>query len=324
MNSDMRKFLSELIIVSACVFSIILIMFLLGVFVIGCQYEDDYNSALIDKVARLKSINKPKIILVGNSNLAFGMNSGMLEDALNMPVVNLGLHGGLGNAFHENIAKLNINSGDIVIVCHTTYSDDNRIESIALCWITLEYHKDLWEILRPEDYPNMIMAFPKYWHKSLLRFIKRMIMGKYTDNVSSYQRRYFNNYGDVVVKPEKGRSTWSVNFRPSVTKLPEINSICVARLNKFNSYAKERGATVLIAGYPIGDGKYTYPAEEYVKFQEELAERLDCPIISDFRDYFIPYEYFYDGINHLDNKGAEIRTQQLIKDIMKWKEGRKQ
>ena len=70
------------------------------------QYENGYCASLIDKVNRLKSINEPKIVLLGNSNLAFGIDSKMLEESMNMPVVNMGLHGGDGNAFHEEMAKI--------------------------------------------------------------------------------------------------------------------------------------------------------------------------------------------------------------------------
>lgn len=80
-------------------------------FIIGRQYNDNYDAALVDKVDRLKSITEPKIILVGDSNVAFGINSKKIEEELGMPVVNLGLHGALGNAFHEQIAKLNIGGG---------------------------------------------------------------------------------------------------------------------------------------------------------------------------------------------------------------------
>lgn len=88
---------------------------MLGLFdyiIVSRYYNDNYDSILIDKVNRLKSIKEPKIILVGDSNLAFGINSKKIEDELEMSVVNLGLHNVLGNAFHEQIAKENIGGGE--------------------------------------------------------------------------------------------------------------------------------------------------------------------------------------------------------------------
>ena len=61
------------------------------------QYLGNYQASLIDKVQRLESIHEPKIVLIGDSNLAFGIDSEKIEEAFDMPVVNMGLHGGLGN-----------------------------------------------------------------------------------------------------------------------------------------------------------------------------------------------------------------------------------
>ena len=86
------------------VFILIIILFIFF-YSVSCQYQDNYNASLLDKVERLNNIHEPKIVLLGNSNLAFGIDSQMIEDELNMPVVNMGLHGSLGNAFHEEMAK---------------------------------------------------------------------------------------------------------------------------------------------------------------------------------------------------------------------------
>ena len=45
------------------------------------QYSGGYDASLIDKVERLKSIAGPKIVLIGNSNLSFGIDSERLEQA---------------------------------------------------------------------------------------------------------------------------------------------------------------------------------------------------------------------------------------------------
>lgn len=70
-------------------------------------YEQSYSASLADKVDRLESLNEPKIVLIGNSNLAFGIDSEKIEQEMKMPVVNMGLHGAIGNAFHEEMAKVN-------------------------------------------------------------------------------------------------------------------------------------------------------------------------------------------------------------------------
>ena len=60
------------------------------------QYLGNYQASLIDKVERLESIEEPKIVLIGDSNLAFGIDSEKIEEGHGIPVVNMGLHGGFG------------------------------------------------------------------------------------------------------------------------------------------------------------------------------------------------------------------------------------
>lgn len=226
-----------------------------------------------------------------------------------MPVVNLGLHGGLGNTFHENMAKLNIGKGDIVIVCHSSYDDDDILNPELAC-ITLEWNTELWCILRSEDIFPVLLASPNY----VLRAASYWISGRGNQPVegSCYNRSSFNEYGDIGA--ERTESIYV--FREGAIIVPSISDDCVKRLNEFNQYVTEQGGVLLIAGYPIGDGEYTPQRSEYQEFQEQLEERLDATVISDYMDYFFPYSYFYDSEAHLTSKGAEARTKQLIKDLL--------
>lgn len=104
----------------------------------------------------------PKIVLIGNSNLAFGINSEEIEQEIGMPVVNMGLHASLGNAFLENMAKLNVCEGDIYVICHHTYDMDGDYVDRTLMWITIEDHFELWKMLRAEDIWPMLKTYPIY------------------------------------------------------------------------------------------------------------------------------------------------------------------
>ena len=130
------------------------------------QYNKGALASLIDKTNRLESIGEPKVVLIGNSNLTFGMDSKRLSEAIGMPVVNMGLHGGLGNAFHEEMAKLNVCSGDIYIICHTDYADDDSIGNEQLVWTAIENNFFLWRLIRTKDYIDMLYAFPSYFKSS--------------------------------------------------------------------------------------------------------------------------------------------------------------
>ena len=281
--------------------------------VVGNQYSHFYTASLIDKVERLCSITEPKIILVGNSNVSFGMDSALLEHAMGMPVVNLGLQGALGNAFHEEIAKLNIGQGDIVVVSHIDYADDDKLDDPELAWITVEKNPQLLQILRPKDWLPMLRAYPNYAFNCFVRWQRGW------DTIPEgtlYIREGVNEYGDFVMRI--GQETASYQFRAGELTVPQVGDACIARMNKLNEYIRDKGAQMVVSYYPIADGEYTPDREAYHAFARELESRLDCPVISDIDSYFFPYDCFFDTIYHLNEKGARLRTEQLIHDLQNW------
>ena len=284
-------------------------------FFVGSLYTEAYTTAIVDKIDRLKNIDEPKIILVGNSNVAFGFDSAQIEEALSMPVVNLGLHGALGNPFHENAAKKHINEGDIVVLCHSHFSNE-QLQDGPLAWITIDNHPEILSLFPLSDYPELLRGYLEYYRKSLfLRITQRDKQA-----VSApYARSAFNEYGDIVSKPESQRLDTETIFSTSLSEVPSIDSTCIDRLNQYNQYVTERGATLVIAGYPIADGKYsTYSKNDFIDLKASLQSSLSFEIISDYTDYFYPYAYFYDTIYHLTPEGTSIRTAQLIADLRAW------
>lgn len=277
------------------------------------QYLNNYQASLIDKNERLCSIEGPKIVLVGNSNLAFGIDSRAIEEAFGMPVVNMGMHGGVGNPFNEQAALQNVCPGDIVILSYSNFNDGDVIRNQELAWITIENHPDLWKYIRLKDWPEMIKAYPTYLKDCL------DLWSQGTGNLDSgdeYSRLRFNEYGDniydrPVLVPE-------TDF--SEVHIPEIGDATINRINALNAQLEEKGATLLMTAYPTAICEYTPPREEYEAFSDTIEELLDCPLISRYEDYMMDKELFYNTYLHLNNEGVQVRTQMLIADLQKYLE----
>ena len=156
----MKKFISKIFLFLLLFILISLSASALFFYKITPQYETGYNASILDKSARLNSINGPKIVLIGDSNVSFGFQSDLIEQAYGIPVVNMGLHGGLGNAFHEEMAKMNVQEGDIYVICHHTFADNGKIDDTELAWITLENHFDLWSLPSVQDIPPQPLWLP--------------------------------------------------------------------------------------------------------------------------------------------------------------------
>lgn len=302
-----------LFFVKALLMLCLVVFFLFGI--VSPQYELGYNASILDKVARLKEIEGSKIVLIGDSNLAFGIDSSVIEEQIGMPVVNMGLHGGLGNAFHERMARLNVQEGDIYVISHTAFDDDDSLGDPSLIWVTLENHLPLYQLVRAKDWWTLKDALSNYVQKSVNLWL-RDEGNEATED--AYSRLAFNEYGDNVY-PRAETVEGAVPFESQT--IPGIGDLCVERMNALNAYLTERGASMVVTLFPIANVEFTPSLSDYFDFQETLEARLDAPVISFYDDYLYDYYFFYDTIYHLTDEGVQMRTEQLVRDLQAWMEG---
>ena len=303
----MKKFYFKLLLLAFFLFGWIPFSF----FLIAPQYTYGYNASFLDKINRLENIDIPKIVLIGNSNLAFGIQSDLIENEIGMPVVNLGFNGSLGNAFHERMPLFNLTEGDILVICHLDYSDDDKITEAYSAISTVENHFHYWKIFRLKDMPRIILTLPKYARTCLKRYINKEDIEP--EEKSCYMRSAFNEYGDNIFP----RNIEAGEGGPAL-RHPKVNDICMNRINNFYKFCKQKGIYVVIAGTPILSGLEGFNLDEYKQFQRKLEEYAECPIISDFTDYIFDKKYFYGDYKHMTNDGAKLRTGQLIKDLKRF------
>lgn len=306
MTKKTIQFFVKLIVVAV-------ILFVFSFVVVMPQYGGNYQASMVDKTNRLQSIEGPKIVLLGNSNLAFGMNSERLSQLTGMPVVNMGLHGGVGNAFNESVAKLNVCEGDIYIIVHDNWSDNDTIKNPELAWITMENHPQLLRLIRWKDIPSLAKAFPTYLRKCV------HMWGTQTGNAeqtNAYRRSAFNEYGDNIYPRPQTEGEIELE---KVTINP-VSDVAANRVKKLQAYLEARGATLYVAGYPICVSDKTPTEAEYDAFEADLKQKLGHTdahpiVISHYNDYRYDLSYFYDSYLHLTDAGIILRTDQLYQDI---------
>lgn len=66
--------------------------------------------------ARLVQAARPRMILAGGSSCAFGLDPGLIQERLNVPAVNLGLHAGLGARVLVSLALREARPGDVFVL----------------------------------------------------------------------------------------------------------------------------------------------------------------------------------------------------------------
>jgi len=237
------------------------------------QFYNDYTASIIEKMDRLESITEPKLILVGNSNVAFGIDSSILEESLGMPVVNLGLHGALGNMFHYNMAKENIRQGDIVVLLNTHF-DDGLISQTSETWATIENGRDYWKFVPWQSWLDMLLSFPTHIENSINASIDHRTA---SPGGSPYARSSFNAYGDC----SWFRESSEIVFSEGMLHVPEVTKQGIEQINAMDEFCRQQGAVCLVAGYPIATGVFTPPSGTVPTDAAAARERIDLQ--SDFR-----------------------------------------
>lgn len=309
----MRKFIRNFLCFVLITLLVCLALTVLDIFVVRNQYDESYTAAINDKLNRLQVLESPKVIILGDSNLAFGINSEKIETALEMPVVNMGLHGGIADVYYEELVKPHIREGDLVIIAPYVFEQDSIFPDKGLAMTMLEKNPLLWEPVSARTRWELVPAYPYYAYSCLTKWIT-LSGNKAVD--SSYSRDAFNEYGDVVNKPAQyGKTAEALFANEGVIVIPPYNQQSFDRINAFYDYIVSKGARLLLAAYPVADCQDRPDVTEYENFEAVLRNNLDCPMISRFEDYFIKPEYFYDTILHLTPEGADLRTEQLIRDL---------
>lgn len=298
----------------------IMLIFTIGIWLGGmalisflpAQYTDIYNASILDKYERLISIESPKVIMVAGSNFAFGIDSRMIEENLNMDVVNLGHHAAIKPQFLMELSRYNINEGDIVVLGleYSAYYGGNSDASTLLS--TIENYPFLWRCVDNNDYLTIIKQY--YSNYGIGKVNKFLNGGSPAEGV--YARSSFNDYGDIDFSKENVERT-------EYAKTVLINESLISKemvdyINDYNKYILSKGANLYITYPALDEQVIISTSDDISNFAVALENELDAPIISDISDYIMPSEFFYDTDYHLNNSGTQIRTNNLVDDIKEW------
>ena len=86
-------------------------------FGLPAQYDESFLGELGDKCDLLEQTPAPRIVLVGGSSVAFGVDSKLLEQEFpGYTAVNFGLYAALGTQVMLELSKGQFQPGDIVII----------------------------------------------------------------------------------------------------------------------------------------------------------------------------------------------------------------
>lgn len=287
---------------------------IIGAFFLPAQYNKTFMGELKYKCERLRETKGKRIILVGGSSLAFGIDSALIEKHLpDYEVVNFGMYAALGTTAMFDLTIGEIRSGDIIIISpeqnHQALSDYFNAE---IMWQGLDGSFTLLRRFDREKLQKLMGQLPyfaaskwKYWKDQNAPAPKGV-----------YSRAAFNLYGDIEwadcqqnIMPMGYDSTTLVEFSDG---LPDKEFL--EKCNQYIDTGTERGCMVWYRLSPMND----LAVEDTIDidaYYDQLQQSLHCEMMGNPNDMVMDAKWFYDTNFHLNQSGKIYNTYQMIRDI---------
>lgn len=298
----------------------LLLALLLGLYVViqavmllPNQFDEVYFGELTTKYQRLRNIEDPKVVVIGGSSVAFGVDSAMMEEYLGMPVVNFGLYGPLGTTIMMDLTRGHINEGDIIVLAPETDSQTMSMNfNGEAFWECCDSDYTMLLKVRGEKIGEMLGSFWDYASKKLdfYRYGKPRPSDVY--NSSS-----FNERGDLIyARTSVVMDDWYDTELIIDLDADIIEQDFIDYVNEYVAYCEARGAKVYMSYPPMNilAVKQDYSAQ--LKYSSFLQENFDCQLISNVDEYLLSPGYFYDTNYHVNDNGVVVHTANLIQDLL--------
>lgn len=312
-NKISKKYIKN-ILLTLVILTLILSPFVLAFsapFVLPSQFEEDFESALGKKYDRINSAGDDKIVVVGGSSVAFGLDSELLEDITGRPVVNFGLYAALGTKLMLDLSLSGIKRGDTVVI-----APELDAQTLSL------YFNSHHTLISLESKPEMLSSIPKenlyfllggLWNFGITK-LDRFLNGTPVPE-GVYNANNINSYGDIDYPREE--NIMARYYDPAKPILLDESIMDFGFLEYLNDYIAEcerRGAEVVFSYPPMNSAAISEDSDPDA-FEKFLINNLDCQVVSFIDDYIMSPGYFYDTNFHLGEAGKVVRTRQLAIDL---------
>ncbi len=258
-----------------------------------------YIAGTIDKENRLRNTRSPRIILVGGSNLTFGIDSKLIEAAFHRTVVDMSMHAGLGLAFPLNESLDGIKDSDIVILSTEYYLDKPDMKLLPQL-LDVNPNARKYVSLQPQD------LIP-FYVGDIQRCVTGLILKLAKRKDSIYTRSALSPEGDVI--SHLGQK--NIPIKPPV--IPQTDY--TANLKLMNDYidsAKKRGATIYYLFPTCQQSTFNLNKNSIANFASLMTQNLHCQVLNTPSTFAYDDSLFFNTEYHLNQAGRQLRTIKTI------------
>ena len=275
-------------------------------------YSETFYAELGVKFDRLKHTTGKKVVVIGGSSVAFGIDSKLFEKETGLPCVNFGLYASIGLKPMLDLSLTALNKGDIVVIAPEL---DAQMYSSYVGYDSL--------LKASENRSDIPLALGLDYAMGLFSGLtahisaKRVLASSPAPTDGVYSLAAFDGYGDIVYPREAN----IMDGGYSSDNIPSVKPVLVTKdfTNMINAYvraAELRGATVYFGFSPVNalslsssDRSKTAP------LTDALGEKLACRVIQSLPAHIMDAGYFYDSNYHMNDVGMTYNTMLLVDDI---------
>jgi hypothetical protein len=288
--------------------------------------QTGYYTANRQKHLLLENTPSPKVVFVGGSNLAFGLDSASLERTLQLPVINMGLCDMFGLRYVLGEVLDSIKAGDLVVMVPEYYMLEFGADGTSELFRNVEAYPPsaLWIV---KSYSQSPAALGK-----LFTIFHSYVIGKWRSVVDSCvdalrgDRSFraltrqcepewcFDKQGDYLghlQEPPRSRVIFPLSCG-------EASPDSLHFINRFSQQIHARGAKLVLLPCPIPDNSYGSSAHNIAREFEQLRRTCAAAILADPKRYVFATDDFYETPYHLNATGRKLRTQLVAEDLRKF------
>ncbi len=280
-------------------------------------YQDTYYAVLARMHERLAGAQGKKLVIVGGSNVAFGLDGALLEELLAQKgfpytVCPFGLYAAVGTSAMLDLSRDALGEGDLVVLAIEPTSETmSDYFGAGAFWKCAEEDPELLLELDRSRQGAMFGNYIPYLQERLAIEASGQLpeaQGVYA--AASFDERCDLRYwrpGNVMAL---GYDTATVVDLQNV----RISPAFAAQVNNYCASARQRGAQVVLSFSPVN--RSALKSQDASGFFEHCNESFACPVISDPEQCILDSGWFYDSNFHLNSAGAQLRTAMLAQDLL--------
>jgi hypothetical protein len=309
---------------------------LLGAFFITCliiwvgagRHDEAYMAATLDKQKLLTTAPSPKVVLVGGSNLAFGVDSGMIEARIGLPVVNMGLHADIGLAYMLEEVKPYVRSDDTIVVIpeYEQFYGETMYGGRQL-WMVLWAFPEGFNFLKwPSQYLTLATSFHQHMavrYRLLGLRLSTIMHGWFPGSTTSprvsvgdsdYFRSGFDHRGDYIAHlglPAKSKLQGPEHITGA------LNESAFRVLADFGQFVTAKGAKLIVLWPSLAENHFQARKDKIDAVVKGLGSLGDIDVRGTPAESAMPTTLFFDTMYHLNAQGRHRKTEEILTHMLR-------